>query len=92
MNNTAENEQSSNSDTPQYRGTIYIFAIIKFLVFFFQLKYNTNGKVLIASNWYYLKHQDYAGSIFSKHFASQHGNVLCLGSPIIFLRSWGAAC
>lgn len=67
----------------------FIFLQLSTFFFLFQLKHNTNCKVLFAGNCCYLKHQDYASSILFNHSASQHGNVLCLGSPVIFLRSWG---
>lgn len=52
----------------------------------FQQKYEADWK--ISTICITLKDQDSGKGIISPHFY-QHGNVLCLGSPVTAIRSWG---
>lgn len=69
--------------------SLFLNRSIQFLslqLWVFQEKYEAdckNSRVCIT-----LKYQNSGKGILFHHF-SQHGNVLCLGSPVTAIRSWG---
>lgn len=54
----------------------------------FQQKYEADCKISIIC--IALKYQDSGKDMFF-HYFSQHGNVLCFGSPVTAIRSWDLA-